>query len=140
MIDQPPDDWLKFLDESYRALVSSAPLHFGDLKPSRVPEIPGVYLITAMINGSEKPYYIGRSKNIRRRLYKDHLMGPLASVRLKKYLIDSGECSDIGSAKNFIRQNCLARWLEESDTRRRGAIEGYATGLIFPKYGIYEEH
>jgi hypothetical protein len=43
-------------------------------------------------------------------------------------------------AKEFIRQNCLARWIEESDIRTRGAIEEYATGLLFPKYGIYEEH
>lgn len=26
------------------------------------------------------------------------------------------------------------------DTRKRGAIEGYATGRLFPKYGIFEEH
>jgi len=67
-------------------------------------------------------------------------MGPRSNARLKKYLVDSGECSDMGTAKDFIRQNCLARWIEESDIRKRGAIEGYTMGLLFPKYGIYEEH
>jgi predicted GIY-YIG superfamily endonuclease len=140
MIDRPTEEWLRFLDESYDALVSSSPLHFGDLTPSRVPEAPGVYIITAEINGTEKPYYIGRSTNLRQRLYNNHLMGPRSNARLKKYLVDFGECSDMKSAKNFIRQNCLARWIEESDTRKRGAIEDYTTGLLFPKYGIYKEH
>ncbi len=44
------------------------------------------------------------------------------------------------SAKGFIRSACIARWIEEADIRKRGAIEGYVTGLLFPKYGIYEEH
>jgi hypothetical protein len=140
MIEKPTEDWLKFLSDSYRALVSKSPLHFRDLTPSRVPEAPGVYIITAVIDGSEKPYYIGRSKNLRQRLYSNHLMGPRSNARLKKYLVDFGECSDMASAKDFIRQNCIARWIEESDTRKRGAIEGYTTGLLFPKYGIYEEH
>ena len=30
--------------------------------------------------------------------------------------------------------------LKEPDMRRRGAIEGYVTGLLIPKYGISEEH
>jgi len=140
MIAKPTEKWLIFIEDSYTRLISIPPLHFRDLTPTLVPDIPGVYLITAMLDGSEQPYYIGRSKNLRQRLYNNHLMGPRSNARLKKYLIDSGECSDMKNAKEFIRQNCLARWIEESDTRKRGAIEGYATGLLFPKYGIYEEH
>jgi hypothetical protein len=67
-------------------------------------------------------------------------MGPLSNARLKKYLIDSGECIDISTAKDFIRSACIARWIEEADMRRRGAIEGYVTGRLIPKYGISEEH
>jgi hypothetical protein len=116
MIEKPSENWTKFLEDSYNRL------------------------ITAIINGSERPYYIGRSKNLRQRLYNNHLMGPRSNARLKKYLVDFGECSDMKDAKDFIRQNCLARWIEEYDIRKRGAIEGYTTGLLFPKYGIYEEH
>lgn len=140
MIEKPPENWLKFLEDSYNKLISISPLYFHDLIPSLVPDIPGVYLITAVIDGSEQPYYIGRSKNLRQRLYNNHLMGPRSNARLKKYLVDFEECSDMKEAKDFIRQNCLARWIAESDTRKRGAIEGYVTGLLFPKYGIYEEH
>ena len=67
-------------------------------------------------------------------------MGPIANARLKRYLIGSGECRNVKDAKEFIRSNCNIRWIEEKDSRRRGAIEGYAVGLLFPVYGIYQEH
>jgi hypothetical protein len=67
-------------------------------------------------------------------------MGPLTNARLKKYLINFGECASLPEAKEFIKAYCWARWIEEPDIRTRGAIEGYITGMLFPKYVIYEEH
>lgn len=67
-------------------------------------------------------------------------MGSVANARLKRYLIGSGECRGVADAKEFIKNYCYVRWIEENDSRRRGAIEGYAVGLLFPKYGIYQEH
>lgn len=132
--------WLQFVEESYRKLTAAQSIPFSTLVPSQVPNAAGVYLITARVDGIEEPYYVGRSKNLRRRLYTNHLMGPLANARLKRYLISSGECTDLADAKAFIRANCHARWIEEADIRKRGAIEGYVTGVLFPRHGIYEEH
>lgn len=140
MIRPAPSSWQRFVDRSFKELVSQEPLAFRDMKPSKVPADEGVYIITAVIGRREIPYYVGRSKNLRQRLYNNHLMGSLTNARLKKYLIASGECSDKKAAKKFIQQKCLARWLIESDIRKRGAIEGFVTGLLFPRHGIYEEH
>jgi excinuclease UvrABC nuclease subunit len=79
-----------------------SPLAFADLVPSKLPVAGGVYLITARLDGLEEPYYVGRSKNLQRRIYTNHLMGPLANARLKKYLINTGECTDLLTAKQFI--------------------------------------
>lgn len=116
-----------------------SPVAFADLVPSKVPVVGGVCLKTARPDGPEA-YYVGRSKNLRRPIYTNHLMSPLGNARLKKYLINTSECADLSAAKRFIRDCCFVRWLEESDIRKRGTIEGYVTGLLFPKYGIYEEH
>src|SRR5512135_2117800 len=140
MIRRPPANWRAFVDKSFRRLTVQEPLTFAEMVPSKLPKVGGVYLITARLRGREIPYYVGRSKNLRRRLYTNHLMGPLANARLKKYLINSGECSGLAEAKKFLRKNCLVRWIEVADIRKRGAIEGYVTGLLFPKHGIYEEH
>lgn len=140
MIHSPAATWRKFVDNAFQRLVAADPLPFSAMTPSKLPMASGVYVITARVDGRELAYYVGRSKNLRRRLYTNHLMGSLTNARLKKYLVNTGECSGIAEAKQFIQRWCLARWIEETDVRKRGAIEGYVTGLLFPKHGIYEEH
>ena len=132
--------WLKYLDTCYEFILNAEAIPFDRVTPSMIPDAGGVYLITANIEGREVPYYIGRSKTLRSRIYISHLMGSTNSAPLKKYLISSGECKDVQEAKKFIKKYCMVRWIIEEDSRKRGAIEGYTTGLLFPKYGIYEEH
>jgi hypothetical protein len=140
MIKRQSIEWGRFLRRSLKELLSHPPIKFAEMTPSMLPQVPGVYLITKLGRGTETPYYIGRTKNIKERLYRRHLNGPLESAQLKKYLIDNQECSTIEEAKEFIRRHCAARWIEESDYRIRGAIEGYCTAVLFPPYGIEEEH
>ncbi|MFC1927363.1 hypothetical protein ACFLW7_02145 [Chloroflexota bacterium] len=139
-VKEQNEAWLEFIQERYGALINCTPISFGRIVPSMIPEVGGVYLITTRRSRYEVAYYIGRSKNLRRRIYTNHLMGPIANARLKRYLVGSGECRDVKDAKEFIRNNCSVRWIEENDSRRRGAIEGYCVGLLFPIYGIYQEH
>jgi len=140
---KPNQGWLNFLSYRYEELVSCKRIPYILLKPSMIPETPGVYLITARKSGYEAIYYIGRTKNLRQRIYENHLMGGLSNARLKKYLIEDIELprvKDKYDAKEFIRANCYIRWIEEDQMRNRAAVEGYTTGLLFPKYGMYEEH
>ena len=139
-VKQQSEVWLRFIQDKYDALIKCPSISFKSIVPSMIPQVGGVYLITARKSNYEVPYYIGRSMNLRRRIYTNHLMGPIANARLKRYLVGSGECRDVIDAKEFIRNNCNVRWIEENDSRRRGAIEGYAIGFLFPVYGIYQEH
>lgn len=140
MIKRQSTDWEEFLRMSLERLLSRSPLRFSQMTPSILPRAAGIYLITKMGGDVEIPYYIGRTKNIGERLYRHHLMGSLASAPLKKYLIDNQVCSTIEEAKDFMLSNCAARWIEEADYRKRGALESYCTSILFPKYGIEEEH
>jgi hypothetical protein len=131
---------LKFLRKRLKDLLGAEPVQFSDLTPSKVKEAAGVYLITAKRHGIEYAYYVGRTKNLQQRLYNNHLMGPASNARLKKHLVDGGECDDMLGAKRFLREKCIVRWILQNGHRERGAVEGYVTGILFPKYGIYEEH
>ena len=140
MIRKQNNKWINYLSQALKILTNSKVLPFLIMTPSKIPAKPGVYMISVKNGDTEIPYYVGRSKNLRRRLYNDHLMGPLSNARLKKYLIRFKECNDLREAKKFIKEKCLTRWFLEKDYRKRGAVEGYVVGITFPKYGIYEEH
>lgn len=119
------------------------PIPFQGLKQKHLPENSGVYLISEILGQAELALYIGRTKNLRNRLYTNHLMGPVSNARLKNYMIKDPEhlcAGNVQTAKQYIGDNCVVRWIFEDDIRKRGALEGYFTALFFPKYGIAEEH
>lgn len=129
-------NWKQYLRSSLRKLLAKSSLPFRDMKPSDLPKTAGAYLISA----KGKPYYVGRTKNLRRRIYTNHLMGPLANARLKKYLTISGECANKEAAKQFLKKHASVQWLEQEDMRTRAFLECYFTAILTPKHGISEEH
>lgn len=137
------EKWDSFLNKSIEKLLSMEPVSFKNITPSMLPVLPGVYLIYEKVKNTEVALYVGRTKNIRNRLYYNHLMGPVSNARLKKYMTKDTDhiCFDnVVLAKKYIRDNCFVKWIFENDIRKRGALEGYFTARLFPKYGISEEH
>lgn len=137
------EDWLMFLELSINNLYSTKPIAYSSITPSQIPEQAGVYLISEIIDNIETALYVGRSKNLRNRLYRNHLMGNPINARLKKYMMQDEfhpafENKEL--AKQYIKEKCFVRWILEDNIRKRGALEGYFTAMFFPKYGISEEH
>ena len=86
--------------------------------------------------------YVGKTTKLRRRLYTNHLMGNLATARLKKYLIDDiriTDVSDLSSAKQYIKDNCYFQYVVEPDMRKRGQLEGLFSYLLNVRY-VDKEH
>ena len=114
--------------------------YFSELKPSDLPKEAGVYVIFDKDSG--KTLYVGRTKNLQRRLYTNHLMGPRANARLKKYLTDDPAMPEIETmeqAKQYLKDRCYFQYIEEGDMRRRGQVEGLLGYLLDVRY-IHEEH
>ena len=125
----------------YRKLYGSRVYTFAELKPSMLEDgLAGVYVISHRDTG--EVLYVGRTKNLRRRLYTNHLMGPPANARLKKYLVEDDNepgIRDMAAAKQYLRENCQFQYLVEPDSRRRGQLEGLFSYLFDVRY-IDEEH
>ena len=125
----------------FEKLMNSPQYDFDQLKPSMLPkDEAGVYVI--FLKDTGETLYVGRTKKLRRRLYTNHLMGPEANARLKKYLVDDERypnIEDMEGAKTFIKKNCAFRYLVEPDTDKRGRLEGLFAFLTNVRY-IDEEH
>jgi len=122
------------------SLLESRQISFQELVPSMLDDKPGVYAIFDRTTG--KTLYVGRTKNIKRRLYTNHLMGTKANARLKKYLAEDGERKDIPdmeAAKQYLRKNCYFQYILINDRIRRGQVEGLFSYLL-DVYYIHEEH
>lgn len=115
--------------------------YFKDLKPSVLPDqLAAVYAITDTSTG--EVLYVGRTKNVRRRLYTNHLMGPKTNARLKKYLVEDPnqpQITDMLVAKEYLKANCYAQYVPEEDMVKRGQIEGLLSYMLNVRY-IHEEH
>lgn len=132
-------EWDKYLDESLNNLITADTISFADLMPKGIPHVPGVYLISKVNNDELLPYYVGRSLKLGYRLYTNHLMGNSSTARLKKYLVDTNECENYQEAKSILLNHCVIQYITVDDHRKRGALEGYFTGKLFPKHGISKE-
>lgn len=122
-------------------ILLSPKYYFKDLKPSMlIDKLEAVYAITDVSTG--EVLYVGRTKNIRQRLYNNHLMGPKTNARLKKYLVEDPlqpQISDMEQAKEYLRTNCYAQFIPEPDMVKRGQIEGLLSFMLNVRY-IHEEH
>lgn len=121
-------------------LLQSKMYSFQGLKPSMLESVPGVYAIYDRDTGAT--LYVGRTKNIRRRLYTNHLMGPETNARLKKYLWKDDrrpEITTMDEAKRYLQEHCDFQYIREDDKIIRGQVEGLLSYLLDVTY-IHEEH
>ena len=121
-------------------LLQSKIYSFQGLKPSMLESVPGVYAIYDRDTGAT--LYVGRTKNIRRRLYTNHLMGPETNARLKKYLWKDDrhpEITTMDDAKRYLQEYCDFQYIREDDKIIRGQVEGLLSYLLDVTY-IHEEH
>ena len=132
---------IKWVSQIADILNHAAVYEFSALSgPSVLPQAAGVYVI--FNKWTNEVYYVGKTTNLQRRLYHNHLMGPLTNARLKKYLIDDSAFPGIlerTDAKNFIKENCSFIFILEPDMRARGHLEGLVSFLTDCRY-VDKEH
>lgn len=123
--------------EIHEELISCERYEFSSFNPSMISDnTPGVYAIYD--KGTNETMYVGKTTNLRQRLYNNHLMGPLANARLKKYIIDDDvnfpHINDKDAAKQWIKDNCSFQFIVAEDYRERGHIEGLISFLLDTRY------
>lgn len=124
----------------YNTLINSKVYSFSNVKPSELPKKAGVYII--WLKDTEEVLYVGRTTNLKQRLYNNHLQGNQSTARLKKYLVEDKNYPNINNysdAKDFLKKQCSFQYILENNNSARGRIEGLIGYLTDVRY-IESEH
>lgn len=102
-------------------------------------EIACVYVIY----DDKNALYVGRTTNLRQRLYTNHLQGNKSTARLKKYIVEDNfrfpNIDDYNKAKQYLKSKCYFKYIAEDDSRLRGHLEGLL-GYMLDSVYIEDEH
>lgn len=132
----------KAIEEVFNSFNQKEIVDFNNLIPSMLPEkLAVVYAI--FDKNTQEALYVGRTKDLRRRLYTNHLMGNTSTARLKKYIVEDNikfpDITTYKEAKNWIRENCYFKYMVVADSKERGHIEGLLSFVLNSHY-IEDEH
>lgn len=121
---------MDYFREKLDILLSSQPLYFKDISENLVSEAPGVYAIFSKIEG--KTLYVGKTKNIRERVFDTHLAGwmgdKVVQYAKSKNIIHSKE--DIAG---FLVEYCFIRWVTETDYKKQESLESYISAILYTR-------
>lgn len=81
-----------------KKLLKAKRISFGDLTPSKLPDKPGIYVITNKDTGEVLRAGRTDKQTLRTRLYNNHLMGNQAG-NIRAQLVREGICEDMKKAK-----------------------------------------
>ena len=132
------EEQLRRLDKVVQQIQTAAIWEYSSLEgPSALPEQAGVYVVFNKF--TQEALYVGKTLNFRQALYRQQLMGTLG---LKKYLLENPKeeaVSDMNRAKDYVRNCCSFFYLQESDVKIRGNLEGLVRFLTNCRY-VNQEH
>ncbi|WP_332380386.1 GIY-YIG nuclease family protein [Lactococcus cremoris] len=114
---------------------------FNGLKPVMLPDkMRGVYVIYDIKSDPSDPkiLYVGRTNNLRSRIYNNHLMGNESTARLKKHLTISPAyltISDMALAKKFFKEKCAFKFISFPNAPRNAALAEFGlTSILQPEF------
>jgi len=114
--------------EKVKTLLRSQSFSFGNTN-SDVPDEAGVY---AIFNERHEIIYIGRTRNLRRRLLGNHRSGNIRGSQFRKALMQNYGLKDEDEISNYIRQKCTFKFNEIEDSVERVRFEHFATAVLMP--------
>jgi hypothetical protein len=101
--------------------------------------VAGVYLF---FDEKGNPLYVGRTKNLQRRLGVDHRLSVAnrAALAVRLYKDRSNRFRSLNAARRYIIDNCKVAWVDVGNPYYRALFEIYASIKTRAKHNFFEEH
>jgi excinuclease UvrABC nuclease subunit len=111
-----------------KELLASKSLSFKNAVFRDVPDKPGVYVI---FDEHDKIIYIGRTRNLRRRLLGDHKRGDVKGSQFRKALMQNYNLTSEAQINSYVDQ-CTFKFKEIEDPEERIRLEHFAIAILAP--------
>lgn len=119
-----------------KMILEARKLSFHDLTPTKLPEEPGLYVISSHDGAVIRA---GRTdkQTLRDRVYRNHLMGNQKG-NLRSQLVKNEVSADLETAKQWIRENCEVQVLPKIALDRIGIdirwAEHFLLAVLRPRF------
>jgi excinuclease UvrABC nuclease subunit len=107
---------------------------FSDVSSRDVPQELGVYVIYD--EKQEKIIYIGRTRNLRRRLLGDHKRGNVEGSQFRKALGQKLALETEDEITNYILENCSFQFRVIKEFEEMVRLEHFATAVLAPVLNV----
>lgn len=111
-----------------RELLARESLSFGNVVSGKVPDRPGVYVI---FNEQDEIIYVGRTRNLRRRLLRDHRRGNVRGSQFRKALMQNYGLTSEEQVDDYV-DRCTFKFKEIEDPQEKIRLEHFATAILAP--------
>jgi len=128
------DDVIQRYLVELKALLSSEKLRFDEELHGKLTLAPGVYRVFRTEEDWMTTMYVGRSVNLKDRIYYNLLMGDAGAHTLKNKLINSDVCREERDAKMYLKESCMCQYRVIEEKRERGLFEHFAIAVLKPEF------
>ena len=123
---------------SYQELLSSMInghyVPFSDKTLKELPRTGGVYRIVEGSGNEDRTLYVGQSKDLRKRNYRNHFHGPNRRSTFRRKLLVSSKCQDDHQIHEYLSNECSLQYIEIEDKREKHLFEHFAIAGLRPVY------
>jgi len=123
------EDVVSVYFEMMQNLLTQPTHSFADA-PASIPATPGVYIIND--NSRKQIIYVGRTKNLRRRLLGDHKRGNIEGSQFRKALGHTLGTKSEKEISEYISANCSFRFLLIPSFQETVRLEHFTTAILAP--------
>jgi len=114
------------------ALLQKEPiLNFRNLRREDLPASPGIYVIY-QIDSPDPPLYVGRSENLARRIWDNHIKGNVEASIFRKKIGQIQKTSDEKAITEYILSHCEFHFLKVSEPLP-SRLEHFAIAVLQPR-------
>lgn len=123
--------------ETMKELLNTTECEFA--KPQvAIPEEGGVYIIHD--NATKDVIYVGRTKNLHKRLLSHHRRGNIKGSQFRKALARHSSLKTESEISEYVLANCSFRFMPVEDFENMVRLEHFTTAILGPILNVKLKH